>query len=156
MHKFLILFFLFISCNTVFSQKEIDENQKNAKQAVLDFFEGFHKGDTVQIGKTIISKDMVLQTVFKTKEGKVKTNTTTIAKFLEAIHNRPKDQKWLEKLLDFKIDANDRIAQIWTPYEFYVNDKFSHCGVNIFQLFNDGSTWRIMAIADTRKREGCK
>ncbi|WP_299222898.1 nuclear transport factor 2 family protein [uncultured Aquimarina sp.] len=134
----------------------MDTNQKNAKQAVLDFFEGFHSGDTVQIKKTILSMDMVMQTIFKTKDGKVKTNTTKIEKFLEAIHNRPKDQKWLEKLLDFRVDADDRIAQIWTPYEFYVNDQFSHCGVNIFQLFNDGKTWRIIAIADTRKREGCK
>ncbi len=156
MCKFLVAFFLFISCNAVFSQKEMDTNQKNAKQAVLDFFEGFHSGDTVQIKKTILSMDMVMQTIFKTKDGKVKTNTTKIEKFLEAIHNRPKDQKWLEKLLDFRVDADDRIAQIWTPYEFYVNDQFSHCGVNIFQLFNDGKTWRIIAIADTRKREGCK
>lgn len=155
MHRFLILVFLFISCNTVFSQKEIDENQKNAKQAILDFFEGFHKGDTVQIKKTI-DPNMAMQTVSKGKDGSIKTVKTDIGKFLEVIHNRPKDQKWLEKLLSFKIDADAHIAQIWTPYEFYVNDQFSHCGVNIFQLFNDGTTWRIMAIADTRKREGCK
>ncbi|WP_299441972.1 nuclear transport factor 2 family protein [uncultured Aquimarina sp.] len=155
MRRFLILFFLFISCNAVFSQKEIDENQKNAKQAVLDFFEGFHKGDTIQIRKTIDS-NMAMQTISKGKDGKIKTVQTDIGKFLEVIHNRPEDQKWLEKLLSFKIDADAHIAQIWTPYEFYVNDQFSHCGVNIFQLFNDGKTWRIMAIADTRKREGCK
>ncbi|WP_298548950.1 nuclear transport factor 2 family protein [uncultured Aquimarina sp.] len=156
MCKFLVVFFLFISCNFAFSQKELDINQKNAKQAVLDFFEGFHKGDTAQIGKTILNMDMALQTVFKNKEGKVKTNTTKIKEFMEAIHNRPEDQKWLEKLLDFRIDADERIAQIWTPYEFYVNDQFSHCGVNIFQLFNDGISWKIIAIADTRKRKGCK
>ncbi|WP_299261633.1 nuclear transport factor 2 family protein [uncultured Aquimarina sp.] len=155
MRRFLILFFLFISCNTVFSQKEIDANQKNAKQTILDFFEGFHKGDTVQI-KSTIDPNMAMQTISKGKDGKIKTVQTDIRKFLEIIHNRSKDQKWFEKLLSFKIDADANIAQIWTPYEFYVNDQFSHCGVNIFQLFNNGTTWKIIAIADTRKREGCK
>ncbi|WP_298320475.1 nuclear transport factor 2 family protein [uncultured Aquimarina sp.] len=155
MYKFLVAFFLFISCNVVFSQKELDVNKKNAKQAILDFFEGFHKGDTVLMRKTI-DPNMAMQTISKGKDGKIKTDQADIGNFLEVIHNRPKDQKWLEKLLDFRIDADDRIAQIWTPYEFYVNDQFSHCGVNIFQLFNDGTTWKIIAIADTRKREGCK
>jgi len=155
MCKFLVAFFLFISCNVVFSQKELDVNQKNAKQAILDFFEGFHKGDTVLMRKTI-DPNMAMQTISKGKDGKIKTDQADIGNFLGVIHNRPKDQKWLEKLLDFRIDADDRIAQIWTPYEFYVNDQFSHCGVNIFQLFNDGTTWKIIAIADTRKREGCK
>ncbi|WP_091412696.1 nuclear transport factor 2 family protein [Aquimarina amphilecti] len=130
-------------------------NQKNAKQAVLDFFDGFHKGDTSKIRKTI-DDNIVMQTIAKTKEGEVKTMKTNMNNFLEVIHNRPEDQKWLEKLLDFKIEADEHIAQIWTPYEFYVNDQFSHCGVNVFQLFNDGTTWRIIAIADTRKRKGCK
>ncbi|WP_280929269.1 nuclear transport factor 2 family protein [Aquimarina sp. 2201CG14-23] len=130
-------------------------NQKQAKQAILDFFEGFHEGDTVKIKKTI-DANIVMQTISMTKEGNLRTTKTNIKKFLEVIHNRPEDQKWLEKLLDFKIDANENIAQVWTPYEFYVNDQFSHCGVNIFQLFYDGTTWKIMALADTRKRKGCK
>ncbi|MFD2564837.1 nuclear transport factor 2 family protein [Aquimarina rubra] len=155
MYRFRILFFLIIAGNPVFSQKEMDVNQKNAKQAVLDFFDGFHKGDTAQIRKTI-DENIVMHTVAKTKEGKIKTVKTDIEKFMEVIHNRPKDQKWLEKLLGFKVDADESIAQVWTPYEFYVNEQFSHCGINVFQLFNDGTTWKIMAIADTRKKEGCK
>ncbi|WP_378175990.1 nuclear transport factor 2 family protein [Aquimarina sp. SS2-1] len=155
MSRILIVFsFLFISAFG-FSQEGMDTNQKKVKQTILDFFEGFHSGDTAQIRKTIDS-NMVMQTIAKTKEGEVKTAKTNIKKFMEVIHNRPKDQIWLEKLLDFKIDANDDIAQVWTPYEFYVNEQFSHCGVNVFQLFNNGNTWKIIAIADTRKREGCK
>jgi len=152
MCKFSILL-LFLSFS-VFSQKELDVNQKMAKQAVLDFFDGFHKGDTVQIKKTM-DVNMVMQTIAKTKEGNIKTINTGVEKFLTTIHNRPENQKWLEKLLSFRIDANENIAQVWTPYEFYVNNQFSHCGINIFQLFNDGNTWKIIAIADTRKREGC-
>ena len=31
-----------------------------------------------------------------------------------------------------KIDGP--LAIVWTPYNFYHNGKFSHCGVNSFQL----------------------
>ncbi|KAA1243978.1 nuclear transport factor 2 family protein [Aquimarina sp. RZ0] len=154
MKNILLVFFLLFT-TSIFSQNKIDENQKAAKQAVLDFFEGFHKGDTTKM-RTVIDKNVAMQTIVKSKEGKLNTVTTNMHKFLLAIHNRPKDQKWLEKLLEFKIDANADIAQIWTPYEFYVNNQFSHCGVNVFQLFNDDEGWKIIAIADTRKKEGCK
>lgn len=153
MYRFLFFYFLWISA-TVFSQEELSPDQKHSKQAVLDFFEGFHEGDTSKI-KKVIDKNMVMQTISKTKEGKTITVTTDIEKFIEAIHKRSKDQKWHEKLVDFKIHASADIAQIWTPYEFYVNEQFSHCGINIFQLFYDGHYWKIIAIADTRKKVGC-
>ncbi|MBW1298641.1 nuclear transport factor 2 family protein [Aquimarina litoralis] len=155
MHKSFFVFIVFIFSNAIFSQEKNEVHQQKAKQAVLDFFEGFHQGDTTKIGKTI-DANLTMLTVVKDKKGVIRTRNTDASKFLEVIHNRPKEQKWLEKLLDFKIDANAQIAQVWTPYEFYVNDQFSHCGVNVFQLFNDGENWRIMAIADTRNREGCK
>ncbi|MDY8138930.1 nuclear transport factor 2 family protein [Aquimarina sp. 2201CG5-10] len=158
MYKLKVLVVLLITVN-VFSQKEtsakdMDRHQEGAKQTVIDFFEGFHKGDTIMMKKTM-DNDMVLRTIAKTKEGEVKTFKTEVAKFVMAIHNRPAEQKWYEKILGYTINANDRIAQVWTPYEFYVNDNFSHCGVNTFQLFNDGTSWKIISIADTRKREGC-
>ncbi len=132
----------------------MDTYQIQAKQTVLDFFEAFHKGDTTQLRKTM-DVNMTMQTISKSKDGEIKTIVGDVKNFLKVIHDRPKEQKWLEKLLSFKIDANKDIAQIWTPYEFYVNDQFSHCGINVFQLFNNGTSWKIMAIADTRNREGC-
>ncbi|WP_241461450.1 nuclear transport factor 2 family protein [Aquimarina macrocephali] len=159
MYKVSIWVILFFSCS-IFSQKNISKDDQNrykkeVKQTVLDFFEGFHAGDTAKM-KTTIDKNIAVQTIVRTKEGEIKTVKTDIEKILTAIQNRPAEQKWDERLLAFKIDADSAIANAWTPYEFYVNDNFSHCGVNVFQLFNDGKTWKIIAIADTRFREGCK
>jgi hypothetical protein len=159
MHKVSIWVVLFFSCS-IFSQKNIskdDQNryEKEVKQTVLEFFDGFHAGDTAKMRATI-DKNIAVQTIVRTKEGEIKTVKTDIEKILTTIKNRPAEQKWDERLLAFKIDADSAIANAWTPYEFYVNDNFSHCGVNVFQLFNDGKTWKIIAIADTRFREGCK
>ncbi|WP_108868188.1 3-methyl-2-oxobutanoate hydroxymethyltransferase [Aquimarina aquimarini] len=145
---------------SVFSQKsvateDVSRYKKEVKHTILGFFEGFHSGDTAKI-KMTIDANIALQTIVKTKEGKVKAIQVDIAKVLTTIHNRPKEQKWDERLLGFKIEADASIANAWTPYEFYINDTFSHCGVNMFQLFNDGTTWRILAITDTRHKNKCK
>ncbi|MCK8524293.1 nuclear transport factor 2 family protein [Aquimarina sp. D1M17] len=152
-----LLFFCFMygysQQNSSTDESKIYKEQ--VKATILEFFEGFHQGDTSKISKTIDS-GMVLQTIVTTKEGEIKAVKTDVQKFLTVIHKRPADQKWDERLLSFKIDANDGIANVWTPYEFYLNGIFSHCGVNVFQLYNSGTSWKIMALADTRRKEGCK
>jgi len=53
-----------------------------------------------------------------------------------------------------KIDGPLAIA--WTPYKFYYEGKFSHCGVNSFQLVRVDNQWRIQYLIDTRRRQGCE
>ena len=40
-------------------------------------------------------------------------------------------------------------------FAFYLDDKFSHCGVDAFQLFKGNTGWEIFQLTDTRKKEGC-
>lgn len=47
------------------------------------------------------------------------------------------------------------LASVWVDYSFYVGDRFSHCGVDTFHLVRIAAGWRIIDIADTRRREGC-
>jgi hypothetical protein len=53
------------------------------------------------------------------------------------------------------LQLSGNLASIWVDYWFFVGDQFSHCGVDAFILARASSTWRIVAIADTRQREGC-
>ena len=48
------------------------------------------------------------------------------------------------------------MASVWTPYEFYFNGTFSHCGANSFQLFKEDNQWKIIFLVDIRRRENCK
>ncbi|HOD10564.1 MAG TPA: nuclear transport factor 2 family protein, partial [Flavobacterium sp.] len=41
---------------------------------------------------------------------------------------------------------------VWTPYEFYVNEKLSHSGVNAFTLFKENEKWKIIHLIDTRRK----
>lgn len=133
-----------------------NDESANVKAAVDTFFEGFHKGDTTLM-RTVLADKVVLQTAYKNKEGKdVLRNDGDISNLLNAIANRPADQKWDERLLDYIIKVDNNMANAWTPYEFWLNGNFSHCGVNSFQLFHDNGQWKIIYLIDTRQRQGCQ
>ena len=51
---------------------------------------------------------------------------------------------------DVRIDGN--LATVWTRYEFFRDDTFSHCGVDAYQLVKLGGKWLIAAGADTGRR----
>ena len=145
---------------TSFSQRKAEydtynEQKKEVKQAIMKFFEGFHSGDTSTIKQTI-HKDLILQTVYKDEKGNDKLHQEETFKFLNAIANRPSTERWDERLLLFNIQLDGNMANVWTPYEFWYNEKFSHCGVNSFQLMNENGTWKIFYLVDTRKKEGCQ
>ena len=52
-----------------------------------------------------------------------------------------------------KIHGN--IAMVWAPYDLWINDTFSHCGVDVFTLIKDSSEWKIASLSYTIEREGC-
>ncbi len=51
--------------------------------------------------------------------------------------------------------VHERIAMVWTPYDFWVNGAWSHCGIDIFTLVDTEDGWRISSITYTVEREGC-
>ncbi len=147
----IIAYLCIILTSTLYAQE--DEAIK-VKAAVDTFFEGFHKGDTTLMKSVMIDK-IFLQTTFINKEGINTLVTEKPSELINAIANRTSDQKWDERLLDYNIQIDGTMANVWTPYEFWFNDQFSHCGVNSFQLFNDNGNWKIIYIIDTRRRDGC-
>jgi hypothetical protein len=147
----IIAYLCIILTSTLYAQ---EDDAIKVKAAVDTFFEGFHKGDTTLMKSVMIDK-IFLQTTFTNKEGINTLVTEKPSELINAIANRTSDQKWDERLLDYNIQIDGTMANVWTPYEFWFNDQFSHCGVNSFQLFNNNGNWKIIYIIDTRRRDGC-
>jgi hypothetical protein len=75
---------------------------------------------------------------------------------VKRIGGTPVDIKLDERILAYEIRIDGPMATAWTPYEFYVNGDFSHCGVNSFQLVKFVEGWKIVYIIDTRRKEPCE
>lgn len=123
-------------------------------QPIVRLFTGMNLGDSAMV-HSAFAREVTMATVMKDKSGKqVVRRESSIAGFLKAV-GTPHPEPWSEPIWDARIEVDGTFAQVWTQYAFYVGKKFSHCGVDAFQLVSDGKEWKIIHLADTRHTTGC-
>lgn len=137
---------------SVWSQDSFTED--DAKGIIDTFFEGFHKGDSLKM-RSVLGDNVQLQTAFATPDGDNKLRNDSIDNLLIAIASRTEDQNWDERLLGYKVQIDGNLAHVWTPYEFWFNDEFSHCGANAFTLAKTNEGWKIIHLIDSRRKSSC-
>lgn len=64
--------------------------------------------------------------------------------------------KYYEKYWDPIITTDGNIASFWAPYEFYLDDIFSHCGTNLFFLVKEDEKWKILHYGYTIDKIHCE
>jgi ketosteroid isomerase-like protein len=142
--KKLLTLIVILSCQGIFAQAD------EAKATIERFFAAFHAQDTVAL-KSAMSDQIIFQSIAENKIP-AKLTTETAADFIKGITGIPKTMKFEERLLSWKINATGSLAHVWTPYEFYINDKMSHRGINSFTLIKEAEGWKIVHCIDTRKK----
>lgn len=130
------------------------QGEKEVRETIERFFKGFHDQDST-VMQSVIGDKPVLQTIGRNKEGRTVVRHESFDRLIQNIISIPDSVQFEERIQSYQIRIDGPMANAWTPYEFWLNGKFSHCGVNSFQLFNDGSTWKILYLIDTRRREDC-
>jgi len=104
--------------------------------------------------KSTFSDSIVFQTITRNKEGKTVVRNESPQGFVDQISRARPDS--LDERIRFEtVKVDGPLAIAWTPYQFYYNGQFSHCGVNSFQLVRFNGVWKIQYIMDTRRRVGC-
>ena len=61
-----------------------------------------------------------------------------------------------EQIFVRNVIVDDNLVTVVTPYTFHFDGNFSHCGVDVFLVARTGDEWKIVGLADTRRREGCE
>jgi len=142
-----VLAVIFILMSSFIQAQTSEENL--IKTAVNSLFDGMRTSDSVKINQAF-SKTAILQTI--RKDGEVKNENVKAF-----ISNISKVQKGAmdERITFSNILIDGSLASVWTPYEFYYQGKFSHCGVNSFQLVKTDNVWKIQYIIDTRRQDNC-
>ena len=117
--------------------------------AVVDrFFAAMVARDAAGAAK-VLEKDGVFTEV--TPEGV--TGAQTHAAFLKDL--AAGKQQWRERIWNPKVLVHGRLALVWAPYDFAIDGKFSHCGVDSFQLVKGPQGWKISGAAFTIEKKGC-
>ena len=134
----------------IFAQSAED----SVKQAVNAMFTAMRNGDGPGLQNSF-SSTAVLQTIKKDKEGTISVATEDIKEFVDFVSKQKKGAAD-ERITFETIKIDGPLAIVWTPYKFYFESKFSHCGVNSFQLIRLKEGWKIQYIIDTRRKDGCQ
>ena len=140
---------ILVSLMFIFSSATYSQNEE-VKQVVVTFFKGFHSKDSITM-KSVCADKMFLQSISESSKGTQLKNDSA-QDFFRSIATIPNTILFEEKLLDYSIQVDGAMAHVWTPYEFYLNNKLSHKGVNAFTLFKDNGLWKIVYLIDTRRK----
>ncbi|MGB2088619.1 MAG: DUF4829 domain-containing protein [Psychroflexus salarius] len=125
--------------------------QTTAEETVNAFFEALNTKDATRI-ESLCVDNLVLNSLSVTSESS-KLNQQDLEDFLHSLKQMPETLKIKEVITKTKSRDDDYIAQFWLEYEFYLNDKLSHEGVNSITLLKGENGWKISAITDTRISE---
>lgn len=128
--------------------------EDSVKAAVNQLFTGMKTSDA-ELVRTAFADSAVLQTIARNKEGKIIIRDESVSDFAGSVAKLPKGAA--DERIEFAVVKIDGpLASVWTPYKFYFNGQFSHCGANSFQLVRGEKGWKIQYLIDTRRKQGCE
>ena len=133
------------------AQKAPDE--KAILAAVQITFDGMRTHDTILLKQAILP-DASFLTVGKDREGKPRVRRATGQEFIDAVGKG--GEPWNEVIQNPVVHQDGDLGVVWAYYTFKAGDKFSHCGYDLVTVARIEGAWKVVAIADTQQREGCK
>ena len=87
------------------------------------------------------------------QNGQPATRASAVEDYLKNLGERKQENR--ERMWNPEVRIHGGIASLWTPYDFWADGKFSHCGVDIFDLVKAPDGWKIASVTYTIERTGC-
>jgi hypothetical protein len=124
-----------------------------ARAAVTALFDAMRSGSADGVRAAFVPGAR-LQTAMVGPDGEPALRDEQVEAFAVAV-GTPREQVWDERIDAWHVRVDGPLAVVTTDYSFYVDDRFSHCGINAIQLLRTADGWRIFQLVDTRRRTGC-
>jgi len=123
-------------------------DEKDVVAAAQKLFDAMTAHDSAAARAVIVPEGRLFSA---NDEGKVASQT------LEEFAARLSASKaqMLERIWNPKVFVRGRIAHLWAEYDFHLNGKFHHCGVDSIALVKSADGWKITDVEDTRETSGC-
>jgi hypothetical protein len=120
-----------------------------AYAVITRLFDGMRTRDTASM-RAAFAPGATLQSISATG-----IRVDAIDAWIGSVASAPAGLVLDERLANPVVQVDGQLASVWVDYWFFAGDRFSHCGVDAFVLAHLDGAWRIISVADTRKREGC-
>ncbi len=150
MKKYLLVIVLV----TVTAQVKAQTAEDSVKAVINQLFISMRNADSAGV-VNCFSERNILQTIVRDKDGNISAKSDLVSNFGRSIAGLQKNA--VDERIEFEtIKIDGPLASVWTPYKFYFNGNFSHCGANSFQLLREKNGWKIHYLIDTRRKEPCE
>ncbi len=150
MKKNLICLLFFGIQSITFAQSE---DEKAIKKVINNLFDSMQKHDSTMIRACFHFSARMQVIAENRKTGVVEITTqSTIDNFVKNIGSLPTSSSIEEKALNSEIKIDGQLATAWTNYEFYRNQKISHCGIDAFQFYKTIDGWKILTLTYNIKK----
>ena len=126
-------------------------DEQAIRAVVKQLFDGMRTRDTTMM-KGVFADDARFYGV--NAQGAVRV--TLPAQFITGIAGAPAGTVLDEVLHETEVRIDGPLATVWAYYDFFAGDRFSHCGFDAIQMLKTAAGWKIVALADSRRTEGCK
>ncbi len=118
---------------------------------VQEFFRAMEASDSASAAATIHPDGMTFST--QPRGDSTVLARSPLSRFpASMVSNR---SKLVERMWEPTVLVHGGIAVVWAAYDFHIDGKFSHCGVDAFTLARTPAGWRIVNITYTVERTGC-
>ncbi len=141
--KLLVLSILFSP--VLLAQSQPKNNQLEVETVVRTFFKGLNQKDTALIRSTLHPSCRLETTL---EFGSVKQ--VPISSFFDMLTAHP-GLTINEKIFNLQVNVDGPLAMVWMDYEFFLEGKRSHCGVNLFTLTRNPEGWTVYNVIDSRR-----
>jgi hypothetical protein len=134
------------------AQRTPQGSEQEVMNVITGLFDAMRARDTAKM-RAAFDPDAKFTSVTMGRDSTTIRNEE-LDEFLRAV-GTPRPDTLDERLRSPVVHVDGDLATVWTEYDFFVGTRFSHCGVDTFQLVREKTGWRIVALADTRRRTGC-
>ena len=138
--KICLIFFasLLLLPNLILSQSEENIILKTVQQ----FFDALESRDTTLANSVLLSDGHFFS--IRENNSNINIKKTTHSNFVKNLTSS--NEPLLETMHDPVVLIHKQVAVVWTKYEFYKNEEYSHTGVDAFSLLKTSEGWRIAGI----------
>ena len=114
-------------------------------------FDGMKKSDTALVRAQFHPKVRMITVDSRRPEAQIEES---IDGWIQQI-GRPRTEVLDEQLSNVRTMIDGSLASVWADYKFFRGTTLNHCGVDHFLLVKEGGAWKIIELADTRRRDNC-
>jgi Putative lumazine-binding len=148
--------FCVATCGAAIADAAVPGHQPGEEAAILAVVDGFMHAVTEQDAAAMArmqTADGMTYSWRPAKTGGMEIVGRSNAYWADPKNKNPRALR--ERYWSPNVHIRGGIAQVWAPYEFWIDGKTSHCGIDTFDMVKVGGEWRIANATWTVEPDAC-